>query len=234
MERETLVNIISQRVIAELQKAGISIVPERPPVSNLTAGISQSIQRNLQIPIGISVRHVHISREHLDILYGPGYQLTQRNELAQPGQFAANEVISVVGPKLRSLTDVRILGPIRDQTQVELARTDAIPLGIDPPLAESVKVKGGAGVVLVGPKGSVKLNAAIRSSRHIHMHPDDAQRLGVKDREHVRVRIPGETGVVFDNVLIRINPSFRLELHLDTDDANAAGVHCDSIAEIIR
>lgn len=234
MERQTLVTIISQRVIAELQKAGISVTPDKPPVSSPTASSFQSTPGNLQIPIGVSVRHVHICREDLDTLYGPGYQLTQRNELTQPGQFAANEVVSVIGPKLRSITDVRILGPLRDQTQVELARTDAIPLGIDPPIAESVKVKGGATVVLVGPKGSVKLNAAIRSSRHIHMHPDDALRLGVKDREYVRIRIPGETGVVFDNCLIRINPSFKLELHLDTDDANAAGVHCGSIAEIVR
>ena len=143
-------------------------------------------------------------------------------------------MVSVVGPKLRTLTDVRILGPLRDQTQVELARTDAIPLGIDPPVAESVKIKDGAAVTLVGPKGSIRINAVIRSSRHIHMHPDDALRLGVKDREYVRVRIPGETGVIFDNVLIRVNPEFRLELHLDTDDANAAGVHCGSIAEIIK
>ncbi|MDI6783165.1 MAG: phosphate propanoyltransferase [bacterium] len=234
MERETLVQLISQRVIAELQQAGITILPEPPPVQPLPAVTPASIKGNLQIPIGVSVRHLHICREHLDILYGPGYQLTKRNELTQPGQFAANEVVTVIGPKLRALIEVRILGPLRDQTQVELARTDAIPLGIDPPVAESVLVKGGAGVVLVGPKGSVRLNAVIRSSRHIHMPPDDAQRLGVKDREYVRVRIPGETGVIFDNVLIRVNPEFRLELHLDTDDANAAGVHCGSIAEIMK
>ena len=232
MERETLVNIISQRVIAELQKAGIAILSEQPPVHPSPA-VSVA-KETLRIPIGVSVRHVHISREHLDTLYGFGYKLTKRNELTQPGQFAANEVVTLVGPKLRALTEVRILGPERDQTQVELARTDAIPLAIDPPVAESVKIKGGAAVTIVGPKGSIRINAVIRSSRHIHMHPDDALRLGVKDREYVRVRIPGEMGVIFDNVLIRVSPGFRVELHLDTDDANAAGVHCNSIAEILK
>jgi putative phosphotransacetylase len=227
MEQETLVQLISQRVIAELLKTGIAVQSEQPSVARPS-------KSTLQIPVGVSVRHVHISREHLDILYGPGYNLTKRNELTQPGQFAANEVVTLVGPKLRALTEVRILGPERDRTQVELARTDAIPLGIDPPVAESVKVKGGAAVTLVGPKGSIRINAVIRSTRHLHMHPDDAQRLGVKDKEYVQVRLPGETGVIFDNVLIRVSPSFRLELHLDTDDANAAGVHCNSIAEIIH
>ncbi|MCX7918140.1 MAG: phosphate propanoyltransferase [bacterium] len=232
MEWETLVNIISQRVIAELQKAGITVAPEEPSVQPIA--VSRVVKEPLRIPIGVSVRHIHISREHLDILYGSGYTLTKRNELSQPGQFAAKEVVTLVGPKLRALPEVRILGPERDQTQVELARTDAIPLGIDPPVAESVKVKGGAAVTIIGPKGSVHINAVIRSIRHIHMHPDDAKRFGVKDRDVVRVRIPGETGVVFDNVLIRVSPNFRLELHLDTDDANAAGVHCNSVAEIIK
>jgi len=219
---EELRRLIVQRVMERLAAR-----PEPTPAAPAPA-------MGEPIPVGISVRHVHLCREDLDILYGPGYELTPLRELYQPGEFAAREVVTVVGPRLRSLADVRILAPLRKRTQVELAQTDCIVLGIRAPVRPSGQLDGAAPITLVGPKGSVTLpEAAIRANRHIHMSPQDAERFAVKDNDLVMVRVPGDRALIFENVQIRVGPKFVLQLHIDTDDANAADIQCAGAAYLL-
>jgi len=174
------------------------------------------------VPIGISARHVHVTQEDLNILYGEGYQLTVKKDLLQQGQYAANEVIDLVTEKA-TIKNVRILGPIRKQTQVEIALTDAMKLKLNPPVRDSGDLKNSSGITIVGPKGTVTITeGVIVAGRHIHMNPEDAQEFGVKDRDIVEVYCSGERGMILKNVLIRVHESFRLEMHIDTDEANAA------------
>lgn len=187
------------------------------------------------IPIGVSVRHLHIAQSDLEKLYGSGYQLTKKKELAQPGEFAANEVVTLVGPRLRSIENVRILGPVRDHTQVEVSKTDAITLGINPPVRRSGNIKGSESLTIVGPKGAITLNnGVIRANRHIHMPPEEAEKMNVKDDELVSVEIPGKKSVILRNVQVRVKEGWVLQMHLDTDDANAADVQCGLKARIIK
>lgn len=189
-----------------------------------------------EIPIsaGVSARHAHVDDKTLEILFGAGHTLTPYRELYQPGAFAAEEVISVVGPRLRAIERVRILGPSRDYNQVELARTDAIYIGVDPPVRDSGDLRDAPPVTFIGPRGSVTVNAAIRAVRHIHLRPSDVIDYGFQGRESVRVRVGGEKGVVYDNVRLKIDESYLPELHLDTDDANAADLVCGDTAFMIR
>ncbi|RKZ22149.1 propanediol utilization protein [bacterium] len=176
------------------------------------------------IPIGVSARHVHLSGEHLEILFGKGYELRKLRDLSQPGQFAAEETVTLVGPK-GVIEKVRILGPLRKRTQVELAKTDAIKLGVDPPVRDSGDLDGTPGITIVGPKGAVTLEeGVIIAKRHIHMTPQDAREFQVQDRDIVRVICGNERKVIFDEVLIRVSENYALDFHLDTDEANAAGV----------
>jgi len=176
------------------------------------------------IPISISARHVHLSREHIDKLFGEGYQLTVLAELSQPGQFAGREEVALIGPRNR-INGVRILGPERLMTQVEISRTDCYKLGVKAPVRNSGDIKGTPGITLEGPAGSVELEEGlIQAKRHIHMAPEDARNFGVKDRQWVMVRVGGERGIIFDDVLVRVSPKYRLDMHLDTDEANAAGI----------
>ncbi|MBO8167555.1 MAG: phosphate propanoyltransferase [Thermoanaerobacteraceae bacterium] len=175
-----------------------------------------------RVPVGVSNRHVHLSKEHLEILFGEGYELTQIKELSQPGQYAAKETVSLVGPK-GIIEGVRILGPVRRQTQVEISRTDSFRLGIKAPVRESGNLKGTPGCMLVGPAGTVTLNeGVIIAARHIHMSPSEAKQFGVEDGDLVSVLVDGERELSFHNVIIRVNEKFRLEMHIDTDEANAA------------
>ncbi|SET18231.1 putative phosphotransacetylase [Natronincola peptidivorans] len=176
------------------------------------------------IPIGVSARHIHISRKDLDTLFGEDYQLKKKKEL-MGGQFASAEMVTIVGTKLKAIENVRILGPIRSKTQVEVARTDAIKLGINPPVRESGDLKASAPIAIVGPKGVVYLEeGCIIANRHIHMSPKDAFRFGVRDQEIVTVEIVGKRGGTFDDVQVRVDESFTLEMHLDTDEANGMGI----------
>ncbi|QJW44916.1 phosphate propanoyltransferase [bacterium BFN5] len=187
-----------------------------------------------QIPAGISARHVHVSREHLNILFGEGYQLTVKKELSQPGQYASNEQVDIITEK-GSFKGVRILGPERKNTQIEVSLSDAMKLGLKPPVRDSGDVKNSPGVTLVGPKGTVELaEGVIVAMRHIHMTPADAAEFGVSDKEIVQVRCGGERGLIFDNVLIRVNDAFALEMHLDTDEGNAAMCKTSDTVELIK
>ncbi|MFQ6041593.1 MAG: phosphate propanoyltransferase [Candidatus Poribacteria bacterium] len=188
-----------------------------------------------KIPVGVSARHVHLTREHLEQLYGPGRELTVRADLYQPGNFAAEETVTIVGPRMRAIEGVRILGPLRNYSQVEIARTDAITLGLDPPIRDSGDLEGAAPILLVGPAGSVFLEeGAICAVRHLHLTPEDAECLGVKAGDELKVRIPGIRALTFENVRPKISEGVLPQLHLDTDDANAAGLRGGEAIEIIK
>jgi len=183
------------------------------------------------IPVGVSVRHVHLTREHCDALFGSGYELTSRRPVTQPGQYVCRETVDLVGPK-GEVRRVAIINPLRKETQVEVARTDAIALGVDPPLRESGKLDGTPGLILRGPAGTVTLDhGVIMAQRHVHMHPSDATRFGVADKSVIRVRIAGDREAVFGDVLVRVSEMYALDMHVDTDEANAAALSNDSVAE---
>lgn len=182
------------------------------------------------VPIGVSARHIHLTQEHVETLFGEGYQLTKKKEL-MGGQFASNEQVTLVGLKLRAIENVRILGPCRKASQVEISKTDALKLGVKAPIRESGNVAGSAPIALVGPKGVLYLNeGCIVAQRHIHMSPADAAAAGVKDGDIVSVKAENERGTTFNHVKIRVDDSFTLEMHIDTDEANAAGIkHGDTV-----
>jgi acetate kinase len=183
------------------------------------------------IPIGVSVRHVHLSRAHCDALFGPGYELTPKRAVTQPGQYVCRETVDIIGSK-GELERVAIINPLRKETQVELARTDAFKLGVDPPLRESGKLEGTPGIQLRGPHGTVQTErGVILAQRHVHMHPDDAKRFGVQDKATIRVRVGGDRETVFGDVVVRVSEQYALDMHVDTDEANAASLSNDSVAE---
>ncbi|MDR1462375.1 MAG: phosphate propanoyltransferase [Azoarcus sp.] len=187
-----------------------------------------------KVPVGISNKHLHLSEQDLAALFGPGHKLTPYKELVQPGQYAAHEQVDLVGPK-GSFRNIRIIGPTRPQTQVEISKTDARALGIDPPVRESGKLEGSPGIKLVGPKGEVELKAGtIVALRHIHLSPAQAADAGLKDKDLVNVKTCGTRPLVFEDVLIRSGDGHFREFHIDTDEANAAGLANSDEVEIIH
>ncbi len=186
-----------------------------------------------QIKVGVSARHIHLSPAHIDLLFGQGYSLTPFKPLSQPGQFAAEEQVAVVGPKGR-FDKVRILGPARGATQLEISRTDSFVLGIQAPLRLSGHIDGTPGIRMIGPQGEVVIEqGVIVAARHIHLHTEDAARMEISDQQKLRVRVGGERGVIFEHVVARVSDQFALDMHIDTDEANAAGVSNGDLAEII-
>ncbi|MFZ2957804.1 MAG: phosphate propanoyltransferase [Candidatus Ozemobacteraceae bacterium] len=187
-----------------------------------------------QVPVGVSNRHLHVSQADLETLFGTGYQLKNMKNLSQPGQFAAEECVIIAGRK-GMLDKVRILGPVRPSTQIEISMTDSFAIGVTPMVRDSGDTKGTPGCVIIGPKGSVLLKeGVIVASRHIHMHPKDATKLGCKDLDHVTVKTSGPRSVVYNNVLVRVSEKFALDFHLDIDEANAAALKNGESVEIIR
>ncbi len=178
----------------------------------------------MKILVETSARHVHVTKEALETLFGAGYELTVKKMLSQPGQFASNERVTVVGPK-KEMANVSILGPCRSANQVELSATDARSIGLDAPVRESGDIAGSAGCKLVGPAGEVEISeGVIVAKRHIHMTPADAQAAGVTDKDVVKVACGGEgRKLVFDDVVIRVRDDFATAMHIDTDESNAAG-----------
>lgn len=183
--------------------------------------------------VGLSNKHLHLKQEDIEALFGKGYTLTPAKDLKQPGQFASEEKVDIVGPK-GTLKGVRVLGPARPETQVELAMTDARAIGVSAPVRESGKLAGSPGIKLVGPAGEVDVEyGAIIALRHIHLSPAQAIEAGVKDKDIVSIKFGGERGVTFDNVLVRSGEGHESEIHLDTDEGNAAGLKNGDIGEII-
>lgn len=184
------------------------------------------------VPVGISNRHIHLSQADLDLLFGAGYQLTPMKELSQPGQFACKETVTICGPK-GAIEKVRVLGPVRKETQIEIVAGDCFKLGVKAPAKLSGDLAGTPGITVVGPKGSVQTaQGLIVAQRHIHMAPADAQAYGVQDGQIVKIRVSGLRGGIYDNVAIRVTTSSKLECHLDTEEANAMGVA--GTVEIVR
>lgn len=186
-----------------------------------------------KVQIGLSNKHVHLCEKDIDVLFGCQHALCATKELVQPGQFASEEKVDIVGPK-GTLKGIRVLGPARKETQVELAMTDARTIGIKAPVKESGKLEGTPGCTLVGPCGSVDLDhGVIVALRHVHLSPQEAKDAGVKDKDWVSIKIEGERGLVFDNVLVRSGDGHKSEFHLDTDEGNAAGCGPDSTGELV-
>ena len=186
------------------------------------------------IPISISARHVHLTQAHFEALFGPGRTMTIRSSLTQPGQFACDEQVTLVGPR-NNIERVRILGPARPESQVEVSKTDALRLGLDVPVRASGDTDGSPGVSLVGPFGRVDLpQGIICAARHIHMSPNDAICFGVKDKDIVGVRVESQLRtLVFENVLVRVHPDFRLDMHIDTDESNSADISAGASGSVV-
>jgi putative phosphotransacetylase len=234
MRDEALIELITHKVLEQLQTehpcSGCAL--RTCAVGNRAC--DAVLQQN-KIPVGVSARHAHVTQEHLEILYGAGHQLVVHAPLYQPGAFAAAETLTIVGRRIRAIEGIRILGPVRDYTQVELARTDAIRLGLDPPIRDSGDIAGSEPITLIGPNGSIFLKeGAICATRHIHMTPQDAKRLGVCEDDLLKVHILGERALTFENIRPKLSPSYVLQMHLDTDDANAAGLRGGEAVELLR
>ncbi|CAH2713794.1 Phosphate propanoyltransferase [Neobacillus rhizosphaerae] len=203
-------------------------------VEEVVLRLTEASARNHSVPMAVSARHCHLSKNDLEALFGEGYELTKKADLSQPGQFAANESITIVGPR-GSLEKVRVLGPARTMTQVEVSQTDSVRLGVKPPLRESGDISGSAPITLVGPKGSLYKNEGlIIAQAHIHMTAWDALNFAVKNGEFVKVVVEGERPVTLGKVLIRVSPRYKLEMHVDTDEANAGFITGKSKGKLIK
>jgi acetate kinase len=197
--------------------------------------VAQVIQKQpaKQIPIEVSAHHVHLSKKHVDMLFGQGYQLRCRSDLSQPGQFACEETVNLIGPQGK-VERVRILGPVRNETQVEISMTEEFKLGLKAPIRASGDLDGSPGITLQGAQGRCEIpQGVICSLRHIHMPPEDALTFGLKDRDICMVRIEGDRTLIFGDVLVRVNPDFRLSMHIDTDEANAANIKTGMVGHLM-
>lgn len=206
-------------------------------VSRVMAGLGDSTAsvNTDTVPVGVSNRHIHLSTTDLETLFGKGYELTPIKDLSQPGQFACKETLTIVGPSLRPIENVRVLGPVRKASQVEISRTDSFTLKVKPPVRESGDIAGSAPVTIIGPKGVVTLKeGCIIANRHIHMSTDEGAQFGLSDGQYVDVEVEGARRTKFYDVQVRVHKDFRLEMHIDTDDANAAGIGNGAKVKIVK
>ena len=188
-----------------------------------------------EVPVGVSNRHIHLSEADVETLFGKGYKLTPFKDLSQPGQYACKETLTIIGPSLRPIENVRVLGPTRGKSQVEISATDSYVLKVKPPVRESGNIQGSAPIIIVGPKGIVELKeGCIIANRHIHMSPSDAAKFNVKDCDYVTVDVEGKRRTRWFDVQVRVHKDFRLEMHVDTDDANAAGIGNGAKVKIVK
>jgi putative phosphotransacetylase len=216
---------ISKEQIAELVKRALVEITTEAKTEKAENGI----------PIGVSNRHIHLSRNDLETLFGKGYELTPIKDLSQPGQYACKEQLTIVGPSMRPIENVRVLGPVRKASQVEISMTDSYILKVKPPVRESGKIKDSAPIRIVGPKGIVELNeGCIIANRHIHMSPDEARVFGLSDGDYVDIDVNGKRKTRWFDVQVRVDKDFRLEMHVDTDDANSAGIGNGFIVTIAK
>jgi len=201
--------------------------------------LGQPMPRTVRAPnpllVNVSARHCHLTPQAVEILFGKGRALTPIKWLYQKDQYAAQEAVTLIGPRSRVISNLRILGPCRDFNQVELAYTDAISLGFEIPVRNSGTIKGTPGCMLMGPAGFLELNeGVIRAAPHVHMHPDDAAFYAVKNGDYMKLRVNGECGVTFDRMFVRVSPDFKLEVHIDTDEANACALSPTTMCELIK
>lgn len=207
----------------------------REVINRVMAEYKNAGGNNDTVPVGVSNRHIHLSSADLETLFGAGYELTPIKDLSQPGQFACKEQLTIIGPSLRAIEGVRVLGPVRNASQVEISRTDSFTLKVKPPVRESGDIKGSAPIIIVGPKGTVTLKeGCIIANRHIHMSLEEGKAFGLNDGDYVDVEVNGERRTKFYDVQVRVNKAFRLEMHIDTDDANAAGIGNGTKVKIVK
>src|SRR5688572_16327217 len=185
--------------------------------------------------VNVSARHMHVTPSDLEVLFGPGSRLTKLKDLYQQGEFASEQLVTIVGPRQRIIPNVRILGPTRDYSQIELSYTDGVYLGIDLPLRISGNHEGTPGATVMGPKGAITLNKGIiRAERHVHMSTEDMAYYGVKDGDYLKLRIDGPCGLTFDRVKVRYHPKVVLEVHIDTDEGNACDLDSATNMELFK
>ena len=215
---------ISTEKIAEMVKKAL-----------LEMGNSAKKEDSFGIPVGVSNRHIHLSKADLETLFGEGYELTPIKDLSQPGQYACKECLTLIGPSMRPIENVRVLGPVRKTSQVEISATDSYVLKVKPPVRESGKIEGSSPIRIVGPKGIVELKeGCIIANRHIHMSPSDGEKFGVKDGDYIDVDVNGKRRTRWFDVQVRVHKDFRLEMHVDTDDANAAGIGNGFLVTVVK
>ena len=194
-----------------------------------------SVATHSPLVVNVSARHCHLSPQAVEQLFGPGYELTPMKWLYQEGAYAAKETVTLIGPRSRVISNLRILGPCRDFNQIELAYTDAIALGFDIPIKMSGDIAGTPGCMLMGPNGYFEMNeGVIRAVPHVHMHPDDASFYGVRHKDVMKMKVHGDCPVTFDNIVVRVDESFKFEVHIDTDEGNACGLKPDTFCELTK
>ena len=219
-------------------------IPPREAIEHL---VRQAVYKRIRKPmpkqaegpnplvVNISARHCHLTQEAVEQLFGPGHQLTPKKWLYQQGQYAAEESVTLIGPRSRVISNLRILGPCRTINQIELAFTDARALGFDIPVRASGNIEGTPGCMLMGPNGFFEMpNGVIRACPHAHMAPEDADFYDVKHMDIMRMRVTGTCATTFDNMLVRVDPAFKLEVHIDTDEGNACGLGPDTSCELLK
>lgn len=222
-----LIEQVTKQVLEQYQKPAPAPQPSAPQFSPLPRATAPQAggSGKMAVPCNISVRHIHLCREHLDQLFGVGSELEPMRDLYQPGQYAAKQVLTLVGPRMRCMGEVRVLGPLRPATQVEVSRTDAIYLGIDPPVNPSGNHEGSVGLILVGPAGVVHLEkGVILANRHIHVSVQSAENWGLADNQTVKVRVKTHKTTLLEDCQVRVHKAHLDEMHLDTDDGNACGL----------
>ena len=217
----------------DISKEQIAYLVKRTLLEINKEGKSQKSEGG--IPIGVSNRHIHLSKNDLETLFGEGYELTPIKELSQPGQYACKEQLTIIGPSMRPIENVRVLGPVRKASQVEISMTDSYVLKVKPPVRESGKIEGSAPIRIVGPRGVVELKeGCIIANRHIHMSPDEAKIFGLNDGDYVDIDVNGKRRTRWFDVQVRVHKDFRLEMHVDTDDANSAGIGNGFIVNVVK
>ena len=216
--RAVVEHLVRQSVYAKLGKPLPKVAASRNP-----------------LVVNVSARHCHLTQEAVDALFGKGHKLQVHKWLYQEGQFAAKETVTLIGPRSRVISNLRILGPCRNLNQVELAYTDGIALGFDLPLRPSGNIKGTPGGMLMGPEGFFEMpDGIIRALRHVHMHPTDTEFYRVKAGDWMKLTIGGDCGIVLDRMLVRVDPAFKLEVHIDTDEGNACNLQPNTPCELVQ
>ncbi|MEA4846088.1 MAG: phosphate propanoyltransferase [Clostridiaceae bacterium] len=207
---------------------------DRGIVDIITEKVKKELVKEYLIPVEVSARHIHLSEEHMELLFGHENELTKKKELSQPGQYQYNERVMLIGPR-GVISNVAVLGPVRKKTQVEITRTDSVALGINPPVRDSGDLEGSGTLFIASPLSMIKAEkSVIIAKRHIHMGSEDAKHFGVHDGELVSVRIFGQRPLIFEEVLIRVSDNYVLGMHLDFDEANAAGCTASTFCMICR
>lgn len=221
-------------ITSNIQRSVVEHQVRRAVYRRLGKGLPRAASGPNPLVVNVSARHCHLTQEAVEALFGPGHRLTPMKWLYQDGQFAAKEAVTLIGPRSRVISNLRILGPCRSLNQVELAYTDAIALGFKIPLRSSGNIEGTPGGMLMGPAGYFKMDSGvIRALRHVHMHPDDAAFYDVKTGQFLRLKIGGACAMDLNQMLVRVDPSFKLEVHIDTDEGNACDLQPDTPCELL-